>query len=131
MVCGITKTAPFLGQFLFGRFAVGRSETIFVIWYTLHNFLFKSLSILPVDKLPKVWYYVSVIKGQDPNRKEINTMNNYLCEDLENGGYFFVQCDSIEEAEEILEENGFDLEQVDFLDVVDDETAEIYGYDTY
>ena len=32
---------------------------------------------------------------------------------------------------EILEENGFDLEQVDFLDVVDDETAEIYGYDTY
>ena len=58
-------------------------------------------------------------------------MNNYLCEDLENGGYFFVQCNSIEEAEEILLENGFNLDDVDFLDIVDDETAEIYGYDTY
>ena len=25
----------------------------------------------------------------------------------------------------------FDLNQVDLLDIVDDETAEIYGYDTY
>lgn len=58
-------------------------------------------------------------------------MNNYLCEDLENGGCFFVQCETREEAEEILIENGFDLAEVDFLDVVDDETAEIYGYDTY
>ena len=58
-------------------------------------------------------------------------MKNYLCEDLENGGYFFVQCETIEEAEEILLDNGFNLEEVDFLDVVDDETAEIYGYDTY
>ena len=58
-------------------------------------------------------------------------MNNYLCEDLENGGDFFVQCETIEEAEEILRENGFDLNEVDFLDVVDDETAEVYGYDTY
>ena len=58
-------------------------------------------------------------------------MTNYLCEDLENGGYFFVQANSVEEAEEILRENGFNLEEVDFLDEVDDETAEIYGYDTY
>lgn len=58
-------------------------------------------------------------------------MTNYLCEDFENGGYFFVQANSVEEAEEILRENGFDLEEVDFLDEVDDETAEIYGYDTY
>lgn len=58
-------------------------------------------------------------------------MMNYLCEDLENGGYFFVQCNSIEEAEAILLENDFNLDEIDFLDVVDDETAEIMGYDTY
>lgn len=58
-------------------------------------------------------------------------MNNYLCEDLENGGYFFVACDTADEVEEILLENGFNLDEVDILDVVDDETAEIYGYDTY
>lgn len=58
-------------------------------------------------------------------------MKNYLCEDLENGGYFFVQCDSMEEAEEILLENGFDLDEIDILDVMDDEDAEILGYDTY
>ena len=58
-------------------------------------------------------------------------MNNFLFEDLENGGYFFVQCEDESEIDEILLNNGFDLEQVDLLDVVDDETAEIYGYDTY
>ena len=58
-------------------------------------------------------------------------MTNYLCEDLENGGYFFVQCNSIEEAEAILLENDFNLDEIDFLDEVDDETAEIMGYDTY
>lgn len=58
-------------------------------------------------------------------------MNNYLFEDLENGGYFFVQCETEKEAMQILRDNGFDLNQVDLLDIVDDETAEIYGYDTY
>lgn len=58
-------------------------------------------------------------------------MLNYLCEDLENGGYFFVQCEDETQVDEILLENGFDLNEVDILDVMDDETAEILGYDTY
>ena len=58
-------------------------------------------------------------------------MLNYLCEDLENGGYFFVQCADESELDEILLANDFDLNEVDILDVMDDETAEIYGYDTY
>ena len=58
-------------------------------------------------------------------------MKNYLCEDLENGGYFFVQCQDESEVDEILLANDFDLNEVDILDVMDDETAEIYGYDTY
>lgn len=58
-------------------------------------------------------------------------MNNYLCEDLENGGYFFVQCETIDEVEEILLKNDIDPNEVDILDVYCDEDAEILGYDTY
>lgn len=58
-------------------------------------------------------------------------MLNYLCEDLENGGYFFVQCGDESEVDEILLANGFNPDEVEILDVMDNEIAEIYGYDTY
>ena len=58
-------------------------------------------------------------------------MRNFLFEDLENGGYFFVQCDDELECEEILLANEFDPDQVVLLDEVDDAVAEIMGYDTY
>ena len=58
-------------------------------------------------------------------------MLNFLFEDLENGGYFFVQCDNELECEEILLANEFDPDQVVMLDVVDDDMAEAMGYDTY
>ena len=35
------------------------------------------------------------------------------------------------EALAIAARKGLDLDEVDILDVMDDETAEIYGYDTY
>ena len=58
-------------------------------------------------------------------------MLNYLCEDLENGGYFFVQCEDECELDEILLANEFDLDEIEILGVYDDEEAEILGYDTY
>lgn len=58
-------------------------------------------------------------------------MLNYLCEDLENGGYFFVQCEDESEVDEILLANDFDLDQVDIYGIYTDEEAEILGYDTY
>ena len=58
-------------------------------------------------------------------------MKNFLFEDLENGGYFFIQCDNELECEEILLANEFDPDQVVLLDVLDDEEAETLGYDTY
>ena len=58
-------------------------------------------------------------------------MLNYLCEDLENGGYFFVQCKDESEVDEILLANDFDLDQVDIYGIYTDEEAEILGYDTY
>jgi hypothetical protein len=58
-------------------------------------------------------------------------MKNFLFEDLENGGYFFVQCDNELECEDILLANEFDLDEVELLDVLDDYEAELLGYDTY
>ena len=58
-------------------------------------------------------------------------MKNFLFDDLENGGYFFVQCDNELECEDILLANEFDLDEVVLLDVVDDDVAEAMGYDTY
>lgn len=46
------------------------------------------------------------------------------------GEIIFVQCDTREEAEEIVMEN-FGKEQVNFLGRYTDEEAEWYGYDTY
>lgn len=59
------------------------------------------------------------------------TMLNYLCEDLESGELFFVQCADETERDEILLANDFDLDQVDIYGIYTDEEAEILGYDTY
>ena len=58
-------------------------------------------------------------------------MLNYLCEDLESGELFFVQCADETERDEILIANDFDLDQVDIYGIYTDEEAEILGYDTY
>lgn len=58
-------------------------------------------------------------------------MLNYLCEDLESGELFFVQCSDETERDEILLANDFDLDQVDIYGIYTDEEAEILGYDTY
>jgi hypothetical protein len=58
-------------------------------------------------------------------------MLNYLCEDLESGELFFVQCADETERDEILLANDFDLGQVDIYGIYTDEEAEILGYDTY
>jgi hypothetical protein len=58
-------------------------------------------------------------------------MKNFLFEDLNSGERFFVQCDNELECEEILLANEIDPNEVVLLDVVDDDVAEIMGYDTY
>ena len=58
-------------------------------------------------------------------------MLNYLCEDLESGELFFVQCADETERDEILLANDFDSDQVDIYGIYTDEEAEILGYDTY
>ena len=58
-------------------------------------------------------------------------MKNFLFEDLENGGYFFVQCDNELEVEEILIANDIDPDEVVLLGDYTDREAEIMGYDTY
>lgn len=55
---------------------------------------------------------------------------NFLFED-ENGEMFFVQCADELKCEPILRENGFDPDKVVLLDVLDDDEAEMLGYDTY
>lgn len=46
------------------------------------------------------------------------------------GEMFFVQCDTIEEAEDIVKIY-FTDEEVKYLGLFDDEEAEAMGYDTY
>lgn len=58
-------------------------------------------------------------------------MTNFLFEDLENGGYFFVQCDNELEIEEILIANDIDPDEVVLVGEFSDHEAEILGYDTY
>lgn len=58
-------------------------------------------------------------------------MKNYLYEDYESGERFFVQCDTPEEAVEIILDNGFNLPDIEFLGEFTDAEAEWYGYDTY
>jgi hypothetical protein len=66
-------------------------------------------------------------------RKERNKkmkLYNFLFED-EDGEMFFVQCADELKCEPILRENGFDPDKVVLVDVLDDEEAEMLGYDTY
>ena len=70
-------------------------------------------------------------------------MTNFLFEDTIDGGFFFVQCDSLEEAYEIIWEE-FACEHAglvmdctdvpgwyDYLGDYTDAQAEAMGYDTY
>ena len=68
-------------------------------------------------------------------------MNNYLFEDTIEGGFFFVQCDTEDEAWEIIweeiacEHPGCDRDTLcldyDYLGCYTDEQAEAMGYDIY
>ena len=83
----------------------------------------------------EVNFYQS-IKGE-------KTMNNFLFEDTIDGGFFFVQCDTLEEAYEIiweeiaLEHPGLVMDCTDvpgwydYLGCYTDAQAEAMGYDTY
>lgn len=70
-------------------------------------------------------------------------MTNFLFEDTIDGGFFFVQCDSLEEAYEIIweeiacEHSGLVMDCTDvpgwydYLGDYTDAQAEAMGYDTY
>ena len=68
-------------------------------------------------------------------------MKNFLFEDTIEGGFFFVQCDTLEEAyaiiwEEIASYDGVSEEDTytmnyDYLGCYTDAQAEYMGYDTY
>ena len=67
-------------------------------------------------------------------------MNNFLFEDTIDGGFFFVQCDTVDEAYEIILEEVCDHSCVDrdtvcsdydYLGCYTDAQAEAMGYDTY
>jgi hypothetical protein len=68
-------------------------------------------------------------------------MTNFLFEDTVDGGFFFVQCDSLDEAYEIIWEEiacnhfGLTYDKVacdyEYLGEYSDAQAEIMGYDTY
>lgn len=55
-------------------------------------------------------------------------MENYLFYDEETGEYFFVQCESLWEANKIAHKY---FKRPFFIDEMDDVEAEMYGYDTY
>lgn len=56
---------------------------------------------------------------------EITTYNSRWC-----GERFFIQCDTMEEAEKILAKEFFG-EQTEYLGTYDDDEAEMLGYDTF
>lgn len=56
-------------------------------------------------------------------------MNNFLFEDMDNGGYFFVETNTIEEAWDIVD--GLSCYCHYTGQVYTDFEAEILGYDTY
>ena len=57
-------------------------------------------------------------------------MRNYWFYDDESGEEFFVQANSKAEALEIIDDI-FDVDELKCYGWVDDETAEMYGFDTY
>jgi hypothetical protein len=58
-------------------------------------------------------------------------MKNFLMYDMDSGERFFVQCSTELEIENILLESGFDPDNCVLEDVLEDEEAEMLGYDTY
>ena len=56
-------------------------------------------------------------------------MKNFLFEDMDNGGYFFVEADTIKEAWDIVDELDFQCHYTG--QIYTDIEAEILGYDTY
>ena len=67
-------------------------------------------------------------------------MNNFLFEDHIDGGFFFVQCDTLDEAYEIILDEVCDhvccdrdtvCMDYDYLGCYTDVEAEAMGYDTY
>ena len=56
---------------------------------------------------------------------EITTYNSRMC-----GERFFIQCDTMEEAEKILAKEFFGLD-TEYLGTYDDDEAEMLGYDTF
>lgn len=58
-------------------------------------------------------------------------MHDYLFIDNESGEQFFVECETYEEAEEILNRVGFSGMDIEYIDEYSVEEAEILGYDTY
>ena len=67
-------------------------------------------------------------------------MTNFLFEDTIDGGFFFVQCDTVDEAYEIILEEVCDhvccdrdtvMMDYDYLGCYSDAQAEAMGYDTY
>lgn len=57
-------------------------------------------------------------------------MFNFLLED-EDGNRFFVQADRMDEVVAILEEKFPEGIEAALIDIVDDDTAEAMGYDTF
>lgn len=56
-------------------------------------------------------------------------MNNFLFEDMDNGGYFFVEADTIEEAWDIVDDLACYCHYTGQIYTATE--AEILGYDTY
>lgn len=56
-------------------------------------------------------------------------MKNFLFEDVNDGGYFFVEADTIEEAWSIIDDFAHDCHYTG--QIYTDTEAEILGYDTY
>lgn len=58
-------------------------------------------------------------------------MWDYLFMDNESGEQFFVECDTEDEAWEIIDENFGDTATIELCDRYTVQEAEILGYDTY
>ena len=56
---------------------------------------------------------------------------NFLFMDNDSGEFFLCQAESIEEAYFILVENGFELDELEYVDELDDEAADECGLDTF
>ena len=58
-------------------------------------------------------------------------MKNYLFIDNESGEQFFVECETLTEAWDIVRENFGEDSDIGYIEVYSVEEADILGYDTY